>query len=61
MDYRYPHFKRALLAEDTAFHGGPTPGSLLPDFDLPTTDGGRVRQADFVGQRPLLLLFGSIT
>jgi peroxiredoxin len=33
----------------------------MPDFDLPTTDGGRVRKHDFVGQRPLLLTFGSVT
>jgi hypothetical protein len=26
MEYRYPHFKRRLLLEDTSFHGGVTPG-----------------------------------
>ena len=61
MEYRYPHFRRQLLMEDRAFSGGPGPGRPMPDFDLPTTDGGRLRKADFVGQRPLLLIFGSIT
>jgi hypothetical protein len=60
-DYRYPHFRRQLLLEDRAFTGGVRPGDALPDFDLPTTDGGRVRKADFVGERPLLLTFGSVT
>jgi hypothetical protein len=25
MEYRYPHFKRSLLLEDTSFHGGVAP------------------------------------
>jgi FPC/CPF motif-containing protein YcgG len=33
----------------------------MPEFDLPTTDGGRVRKNDFVGQQPLLLTMGSVT
>lgn len=61
MEYRYLHFNRKLLMEDVAFAGGPSPGQQMPDFDLPTTDGGRVRKGDFVGQRPLLLTFGSVT
>lgn len=39
----------------------PRPGEQMPDFDLPTTDGDRLRKADFVGVRPLLLTFGSVT
>jgi hypothetical protein len=61
MEYRYPHFKRELLMEDMEFSAGPPPGHPMPDFDLPTTDGGRVRKDDFVGERPLLLIFGSVT
>lgn len=61
MEYRYPHFKRELLMEDMSFSGGPVPGKPMPDFDLPTTDGGRVRKRDFVTQRPLLLTFASVT
>jgi peroxiredoxin len=33
----------------------------MPDFDLPAVDGDRVRKADFVGRRPLLLAFASFT
>ncbi len=32
----------------------------MPDF-LPTTDGGRLRKADFAGARPVLLTFGAVT
>jgi hypothetical protein len=60
-EYRYEHFKRELLIEDMAFAGGPGPGDPMPEFDLPTTDGGRVRKSDFVGDRPLFLTFASIT
>lgn len=59
-DYRYPHFKRHHLVDGLAFDG-PPPGRPMPDFDLPTTDGARIRTGDFVGRRPLLLTFGSIT
>jgi hypothetical protein len=61
MEYRYAHFKRKLLMEDMGFSAGPPPGEPMPDFDLPATDGGRVRKSDFVGERPLLLIFGSVT
>ena len=61
MQYRYPHFKRELIVEDMGFGNGPEPGEPMPDFDLPTTDGGRVRQSDFVGHGPLLLTLGSFT
>lgn len=61
MDYAYPHFRRALLMEDASFHRGPRPGEPMPEFDLPTTDGGRLRKGDYVGRRPLLLTFGSFT
>ena len=61
MEYRYPHFKREHLVRDMDFGGGPSPGQPMPDFELPTTDGGTVRLGDFVGQRPLLLTFGSVT
>ena len=60
MEYRYAHFKRQLVMEDMAFTSGPRPGEPFPDFDLPTTDGDRVRFADYTG-RSLLITFGSIT
>ena len=61
MEYRYQHFKRQLLFEDMAWRAGPRPGEPMPDFDLPTTEGGRLRKRDFVGVKPLLLTFGSVT
>jgi len=38
------------------------PGDPAFPFDLPLLDGGgRVRLADFAGERPVALLFGSYT
>ncbi len=60
-DYAYPRFRRPLLFEDMGFHGGPRPGEAFPEFDLPTADGGRIAKPDFVGRRPMLMIFGSYT
>lgn len=60
-EYRYPHFEPWMMKHDATFGGGPAPGQPMPDFELPTTDGGCVRKSDFIGHRPLLLTFGSIT
>ncbi|HWK11717.1 MAG TPA: deiodinase-like protein [Vicinamibacterales bacterium] len=60
MEYRYPHFRRELMVEDMRFAGGPRPGERFPAFDLPTTDGKRVRSSDYQG-RPLLITLGSST
>lgn len=58
--YRYDHVTPDVLRQDMAFgEGAPEPGDRLPDFDLPTTDGGRIRSADFPGTKPLLLVTGS--
>ncbi len=59
--YRYEHFKREVLKGDLSFRAGPLPGEPFPDFDLETTDGGRVRKADYVGSKPVLITFGSVT
>jgi hypothetical protein len=61
-DYLYDHVTSKVLGEDLDF-GDDAPGSgdRLPDFDLPTATGERVRSADFVGHEPLLLVFGSVT
>jgi hypothetical protein len=53
--YRYPHFRRAILFEDLSFHGGPSPGQPMPDFDVPNLAGSRTRKGDFVGRQPLFL------
>jgi hypothetical protein len=61
MGYHYPHFKRERLLEGLYFGGGPPPGLPMPEFDLPTSSGDRLSKGDFVGWRPLLLTFASIT
>jgi hypothetical protein len=61
-DYRHERFRLGLLIEDLSFSDGtPVPGQEMPDFELPTTDGVWVRKSDFVGRRPALITFGSIT
>jgi hypothetical protein len=60
--YRYEHFSWQTLLEDATFAAGaPAPGDPFPGFDLPTTDGGRVRRSDFVGSRPMLMVAASYT
>jgi hypothetical protein len=61
MTYRYERFERVLVKHDLAFEAGPRPGDPMPDFDLPTVEGGRVSKRDYVGKRPLLLTLGSFT
>lgn len=61
-DYLYDHVTSKVLGEDLDFSDdAPGPGDRLPDFDLPTATGKRVRSADFVGHEPLLVVFGSFT
>ena len=60
-EYRHKHFQRKLLAADLRFRKGPGLGESMPDFDLPTINGGRLRKEDFIGERPLLLAFASVT
>jgi hypothetical protein len=59
--YRYDRFHRQLLVHDFAFEGGPVPGEPFPDFALPGVDGDVVRKSDFVGARPMLMVFSSFT
>ncbi len=61
-DYRYSRLTAGLLMNDFRFkRGTPVPGTPFPDFDLRTTAGNAVRKADYVGRKPLLLVFGSAT
>ena len=61
-DYRYTHFSTAALLEDLRFPPeSPEPGEPFPEFDLPTTTGGRIRKADFVGRRPMFMVAASYT
>lgn len=61
MEYRYPHFQSELLEDDASFVGGPRPGEVFPEFDLPTTDGGRTGKSGFLGRKPFLMSFASVT
>jgi hypothetical protein len=58
-DYNFHHFRaRHMVAE--LLRAGLPPGCDAPDFDLPSTHGGRVRLSTLRGQ-PLLLHFISYT
>ena len=59
--YNYYTFRRHMMREDMHFRGGPAPGRSVPDFDLPTVEGGRLRLTEHRGRRPVLIEFGSIT
>lgn len=61
-DYRYCHFTLETLIEEMYFAASsPAPGEPFPDFDLPTTDDGRIRKADYVGRRPMFMVAASFT
>ena len=59
--YNYDTFRRHMMQEDMHFRGGPEPGQMAPDVDLPTVAGGRFRLSEHRAQRPVPLEFGSIT
>lgn len=52
---------QGILDDIAGFGDGPAPGGKLPEFDLLTTDGKRVRRDDFAGSRPLLITFASLS
>jgi hypothetical protein len=59
-EYLYDHVTRKVLMEDMSFSAqAPGPGDRLPQFDLPSVDGGRISNADIPGRKPLLLITGS--
>ena len=59
-EYRYEHVTMGLLMGDFRFRKNTlTAGDPFPQFELPTTDGQRIRKDDYVGKRPLLVVFGS--
>ncbi|MCH8185347.1 MAG: redoxin domain-containing protein [Chloroflexi bacterium] len=60
--YRYDHLQLPLVLRDLYFsRDDPGPGDRVPDFDLPTLDGGRFRSTDLGETGPALLIFGSYT
>ena len=60
--YRYERFTTSLLFRDLRFRKGAAgPGDSLPAFELVTTDGDGLVNQDLSGNKPLLLIFGSVT
>ena len=60
--YRFEHLALPLVLRDMYFSkDDPGPGDPVPDFDLPTLDGGRFRSTDLGETGPALLIFGSYT
>jgi hypothetical protein len=61
--YRIDHpTLRVVLGDLRIPSKDPGPGDVIPAFDLPTTDGGRIDNEELRrGGRPMLLVFGSLT
>lgn len=60
--YRYERFTTSLLLRDLRFRKGAAgPGDSLPAFELVTTDGDGLTNQDLLGNKALLLIFGSVT
>ncbi len=61
-DYRYKHFTTRLLFRDLRFRkDAASPGDLFPSFELVTTGGGRLNNGMVFDDKPVLLIFGSMT
>lgn len=60
--YRYQNFTTKLLFHDLRFNrGSANTGEVFPDFDLRTTTGQQIKKSDFINEKPLLMVFGSLT
>jgi peroxiredoxin len=61
--YNYGSFNREQLRKQlSAKHmNGPKAGEEAPDFELPSVDGEKVRLSDYVGDKNIMLTFGSAT
>ena len=60
--YDHPRLYPDLLNDMFVSSGEPGPGDRVTAFDLPTTDGGRLRSSNLQAEgRPVLLVFGSRT
>ena len=61
-DYRYKKFTTKLLLRDMRFHkSAPKAGEPFLKLKPETTDGNTILKQDFLGHKPLLLIFGSLT
>ena len=62
--YNYHSFTRDLILKElakTTFAGGPEPGDEAPEFEGRTLDGDRVSLDDYLGEKNVVLTFGSAT
>jgi thiol-disulfide isomerase/thioredoxin len=60
--YRFERLALPIVLGDMRFdEDDPGPGDRVPEFDLPTVDGGRFRSSDLAVSCPTLLIFGSST
>lgn len=60
--YRYQHVTTGVLLDDFRFNkSAPKVGNSFPDFDLLTTTGEHICRGRYLGRKPVLLVFGSIT
>lgn len=60
-EYRFRTLRTHMVVSDMWFpRSAPGPGDRVPSFDLPTLDGDRFRSDD-LGERPVLMVFGSQT
>ncbi len=60
--YRYKRFTTSLLMRDLRFSKDAAgPGDSFPSFELVTTSGDRLVNHDVFGDKPVLVIFGSMT
>ena len=60
--YRYKRFTTSLLFRDLRFgKAAAGPGDSFPSFEFVTTNGDRLVNHDVFGNKPVLLIFGSMT
>ena len=61
-NYRYKRFTTSLLFRDLRFHENAAgPGDAIPPFELVTTSGDHLVNGDVFGDKPVLMIFGSMT
>lgn len=61
-EYRYKRFTTSLLFRDLRFaRKAAGPGDAFPSFDLVATDGSHLTNSIVFGDKPVLMIFGSMT
>jgi thiol-disulfide isomerase/thioredoxin len=60
--YRFERLVPSIVFRDLYFNkDDPGPGDRVPEFSLPTVNGGRFKSSDLAATGPALLIFGSST